>query len=348
MPKRICICATQVPFVRGGAETHVESLRRELLKRGFAVDMVQVPFKWYPRSQIIKSALAWRLLDLTESFGEKIDMVIATRFPSYVIKHPHKVVWLIHQFRQVYDLYGTPYSDFTDSPEDQRVRQLVKSIDNQTLGEARRIFTNAQNTADRLAHYNGLKGEALYHPPKLAERLHNQGYGDYVFSPSRMDSVKRIDLLVQAMAHVKSDARCVISGTGTEAERLRALAEQLEMSDRIEFTGYVDDEQLIELYANCFSVYYAPYDEDYGYVTLEAFLARKPVITASDAGGVLEFVENRHNGYVCEKGVPKKIAARIDHLYAQRDQCRRMGNAGYEKVQFINWDNVIARLTAEL
>lgn len=348
MAKRICICATQVPFVKGGAQIHVESLQRELLERGFAVEMVQLPFKWYPRPQIVKSVLAWRLLDLTGSYGEKIDMVIAAGFPSYAVKHPNKVVWLIQQFRQVYDLYGTPYSDFTDSPEDQGIRQLIMAIDNQTLGEARRIFTNAQNTANRLAHYNSLKGEALYHPPKLAERLHNQSYGDYVFSPSRLDPTKRIDLLVKAMAHVKSGARCVISGMGSESEQLCILAEQLGVSDRVEFVGYVSDERLLELYANCFAVYYAPYDEDYGYVTLEAFMARKPVVTASDSGGVLEFVEDRRNGYVCTKGTPKKIAAGIDHLYAQRDLCQKLGIAGYEKVRSINWDNVIAKLTAEL
>jgi glycosyltransferase involved in cell wall biosynthesis len=348
MAKRICICATQVPFVKGGAEIHVESLRRELIKRDFDAEVVRVPVKLYPRAQIMKSVLIWRLLDLTESFGEKIDMVIATRFPSYAIKHPNKVVWLIHQFRQVYDLYGTQYSDFTESPEDQRWRQLVRSIDNHTLGEAKRIFTNSQNTANRLARYNELEGEALYHPPKLAERLHNQSYGEYVFAPSRLNPSKRIDLLVQAMPFVKSGAQCIIAGTGSDEDRLRSLAVQLNVSDRVKFTGYVDDNQLIDLYANCFAVYYAPYDEDFGYVTLEGFMAHKPIITASDSGGVLEFVDNGQNGYICGKADPQEIASFIDQLYTQRNLCREMGTAGYQKVQFICWDDVIAKLTAGL
>jgi glycosyltransferase involved in cell wall biosynthesis len=214
------------------------------------------------------------------------------------------------------------------------------------LKEARRIFTIAQNTTDRLAHYNGIKGETLYHPPKLAQRFYHQSYGDYVFSPSRLDPTKRIHLLIEAMTHVKSQARCIISGTGSETEQLHALAQQLGVGERVEFVGFVSDERLLELYANCFSVFYAPYNEDYGYVTLEAFNARKPVITASDSGGVLEFVENGRSGYICYKGKPERIAARIDQLYAQRDLCQKMGNVGYEKVLPICWDDVIAKLTA--
>jgi glycosyltransferase involved in cell wall biosynthesis len=273
-------------------------------------------------------------------------MVIATKFPSYVVKHPHKVVWLVHQHRQAYDLYGTPYGNMSDSPADSRARQMVREIDNRTLGEARRIFTIAQNTTDRLAHYNGIKAETLYHPPKLAQQLYHQSYGDYVFSPSRLDPTKRIHLLIEALAHVKSQARCIISGTGPETAKLQTLAQQLGVSERVEFVGFVSDERLLELYANCFSVFYAPYNEDYGYVTLEAFNARKPVITASDSGGVLEFVENERSGYICYQGEPARIAARIDQLYAQRDLCQKMGNVGYEKVLPICWDDVIAKLTA--
>jgi len=267
-PKRIVICATQVPFVRGGGEIHVESLRRELDRRGFNVELVALPFKWYPRSQIIKSVLAWRLLDLTESDGQKIDLVIATKFPSYVVRHPNKVVWLIHQFRQVYDLYGTPYSDFSDDPEDKRIMELIRSIDNRTLGEARRIYTNAQNTANRLARYNGLKGEVLYHPPKLDGFYHNEEYGDYIFSIGRLDSMKRVDLLIRAMQYTKTRVRCLIAGSGPEKESLLALIEQLGLGNRVRLLGYVDDKRQIELYANCLAVFYAPYDEDYGYVTL--------------------------------------------------------------------------------
>lgn len=348
MSQRICICGAQIPFVKGGAEILVSSLRRELLKCDFKVDLVELPFKWYPRDQILRSVLAWRLLDLTESNGERIDLVIATRFPSYAVKHPNKVVWLVHQFRQVYDLYGTAYSDFSDEPRDRWTRERITSIDNQTLGEARQVFSIARNTSNRLARYNNLEAEVLYHPPKLEGRLHSAGYGDYVFAPSRLDPSKRLDLLIRAMARVKSKAQCIITGTGSDEARLLALTRHLGVEGRVTFTGYVDDDRLVDLYARCFAVYYAPFDEDYGYVTLEAFLAHKPVITASDSGEVLEFVDDGQNGCVSKKGDPKEIAASIDRLYAQPELCREMGERGHEKVMTISWDSVIAKLTATL
>jgi len=346
--KRIAICSRQVPFVRGGGEIHVESLRRELVKRGFEADVVTMPFKWYPHSRIIEGVLTWRLLDLTESNGEKIDMVIATQFPSYTLKHPNKVVWLIHQFRQVYDLYGTQYSDFANTPEDRRIRDLIHAIDNRTLGEARRIYTNAQNTANRLARYNGLQGEALYHPPKLDEFYHNESYGDYVLSVSRLDSMKRVDLLVKAMQHTRSGIRCLIAGTGPEEKSLQRLVEKLRLGDKVRLLGYVDDRRQVKLYANCMAVFYAPYDEDYGYVTLEAFRSRKPVVTASDSGGPLEFVENERTGYVCDSTNPRQMASKLDHLFTHRNLCPTLGEAGYNKVKGITWDYVIARLTEGL
>ena len=102
------------------------------------------------RFDLIRSALAWRSLDLSEIGNRAVDAVIATRFPSYAVRHDNKIVWLIHQYRQVYDQFGTPYSDFTGSPEDLRTRETVAEIDRVGLGEARRVFANSANVAARL------------------------------------------------------------------------------------------------------------------------------------------------------------------------------------------------------
>jgi len=346
--KRIAICAAQVPFVRGGAEIHVESLARELRARGYEVDIVRLPFKWYPRQELIKACLAWRLIDLTESMGQPIDLVIATKFPSYVVPHPNKVVWLIHQYRAVYDLFGTPYSELTTSPEDQHLRQIIRRIDERTLGEARRIFTNSRNTAARLARFNGLQGEPLYHPPQHDGRYYTESYGDYVLAVSRLEALKRIDGLLRAMAHVSTDARALIAGTGPEAERLQRLARELRVGDRVRFLGYVEDEELLRLYANALAVYYAPYDEDYGYVTLEAFRSRKPVLTAPDSGGVLEFVEDGMNGFVVPLDRPAEMAARIDRLRSDVQLAKRLGEEGHARIAHITWDYAIQRLTETL
>ena len=224
--KRICICSVQVPFARGGAELLVDSLNEALLSRGFTTDVISLPFKWYPSREVLSHALAWRLLDLSESQGQPIDLVIATKFPSYLVRHENKVTWLVHQFRQAYDLYGTPYGDLTESPEDQRVREAVQHMDNSTLPESRRIFTIAKNVSNRLQHYNGIESVPLYPPPPLGDRYRCDEYGDFVLSAGRLESIKRVDLLLRALALTRSHLRCVVTGAGPDASRLAALAQK--------------------------------------------------------------------------------------------------------------------------
>ena len=347
MSARICICGTQVPFSSGGAELLVESLRDQLSARGFEVEVVSVPFSWRTRGQILKSALSWRLLDLTEVGGRRIDLVICTRFPSYLVQHPNKVVWLIHQFRQVYELMGTRYSDFTDLPEDREVVSMIRTMDRRCLAEARRLCTISQNTADRLQRFLGLEGEAVYPPPALTGRFRSGAPGDHVLGVGRLDAMKRFDLLLRAVAESQGDLRCVIAGSGPEGEALAALARELGIEERVELLGRVDDDRLIDLYAGSLAVYYAPFDEDYGYVTVEAFMAGRAVVTTEDAGGVLEFVRDGVNGLVC-KASPGRIGQALSRLAADPELARRLGSAGRERVESIHWDAVIETLTGTL
>ncbi len=212
MSARILICGTQVPYSSGGAELLVDSLAGELDRRGFDVERVSLPFAWQSREQILRSALAWRMLDITEAGGRPVDLVITTRFPSYVVRHPNKVVWLIHQFRQVYELEGTRYSDFGDLPDDAEVIETIRRIDRRTLSEARRLCTISGNVAARLESFLGLEGEPLYPPPALGERLRPGPFGDYVFSVGRLDQMKRFDLLLSALARSTSELRLILAG----------------------------------------------------------------------------------------------------------------------------------------
>ncbi len=341
---RIVLCSTHVPFSYGGAEMLVESLRDELLARGHEVDTVALPFAWSDRVQLLKSGLSWRLLDLTAAGGQRIDLVIATRFPSYLVRHPRKVVWLVHQMRQVYDLLGTPYSDFTDSPRDRKVIDMVRTMDRRTLSEARSVFTISQNVADRLKRFNDLPAEVLYPPPKLDALYHPGPLGDYVFTIGRLDPLKRFDLLIKAMKHTETPVRCRIAGTGPDREKLEGLIDKLALRDKVELLGWVADRDVVEHYAGALAVFYAPYDEDYGYVTVEGFKSAKPVLTAADSGGVLEFVEDGRNGFVIPPDSPRDLAARIDLLYRDRERARQMGERGREGVAKIGWDGVVERL----
>jgi len=346
MIETICIVNSQVPFARGGAEMLVDSLAAELGRRGFVVDTVALPFHWPERVDLLKSALAWRLVDLTAAGGRKIDRVIATRFPSYAVQHPNKVVWLVHQLRQVYDLQGSRYSDFADErPRDRRTIEMVRQIDRRTLGEARAIFTISQNVAERLRRGNGLAAEVLYPPPPRDGAFHPGAFGDYVFAVGRLDRLKRFELLVRALAHTETPVRCRIAGTGPEERALGDLAERLGVAGRVELLGWVEDAAVVDLYAGALAVFYAPFDEDYGYVTVEAFRAGKPVVTAADSGGVLEFVEDGATGFVCPPDAPREMAARLDLLFRDRERARALGTAGAARVAGIGWDRVIAALT---
>ncbi len=346
MIRRVVVCEARVPFVEGGAEVHVRELVRQLQRRGYQTELISLPFKWYPKEEILAHAAAWRLIDLSESNGQPIDLAIGSKFPSYFVRHPHKVTWLIHQYRAAYDLCGTPYSDFEHVELDLGLRQRLIDLDRQTLGECRRLFSNARNTATRLRTFNGLTAEPLYHPPRLAERLRSGPYESYVLSVGRLESVKRVDLAVEAMAQVDQPVRLVVVGDGTQRADIEQRAEALGVADRVDFLGTIDDERLVELYARALAVVFAPYDEDYGYVTLESFLAHKPVVTAKDAGGVLEFVVDGVNGAICEPE-PAAVASAINGLAADRTRAASLGDAGFERARTISWDGVIEKLVGE-
>ena len=263
------------------------------------------------------------------------------------MRHPNKVAWLIHQHRAAYELCGTPYSDFGHNEGDVGLRDTLIRLDTEMLGECRRVFANAQNTANRALKYNGIQAQALYHPPKLAARLAAAppAYGDFVLSVGRIESVKRVDLLVSAMTRVDKPIRLVVAGDGTQRANVERVAAGAGVADRVEFLGAVEDEQLLALYRDTLAVLYPPYDEDFGYVTLEAFLSRKPVITAVDSGGPNEFVIDGVNGFV-RAPEPEAFADAINALARDRKRAASMGDAGHERARTITWDGVIEKLVS--
>jgi glycosyltransferase involved in cell wall biosynthesis len=341
--KTVLVCEAQVPFVHGGAEILVRELVRELRSRGHLAELVSVPFKWYPKEEILPHAAAWRMLDLSESNGRPVDVVIATKFPTYFVRHPHKVTWLIHQYRAAYELCGTQYSDFFHHDLDVGLRDRLVQLDTEMLGECRSLYSIARTTTARLEKYNGLQAPVLYHPPRLASRLVGGEYGDYIVSVGRIESVKRVDLAVRAMKAIDSPLRLIVAGEGTQRENVERIAHEAGVADRVTFLGRASDDEVIRLYAGALAVIYPPYDEDFGYVTLEAFLARKPVVTCSDSGGPTEFVVDGVNGRICEPSA-EALAAAINDLALNRQRARSFGDAGYTVASAITWDGVVEKL----
>ena len=346
MPVRtVLVCETQVPLVRGGAELLVRQLVAELRQRGFATDRVSVPFKWYPKEEILPHAAAWRMLDLSESNGQPIDLVIATKFPTYFARHPHKVCWLVHQHRAAYELCATEFSDFEHEEIDVGLRDRIMALDEQMLGECRAIYTISKTVSARLAKYNGLASTPLYHPPLIAPKLSRGPYGDYVLSVARLERNKRVDLIVRAVAHLPSHLKLIVVGDGSHRKFIEREAEDLGIASRVTFAGAVSDDTLVDLYRGALCLVYVPYDEDYGLATLEGFLAEKPVITARDSGGTLEFVTSGENGFVVEPAA-EDIAAAIARLDADRARAASLGQHGRHVAAAISWDSVIDRLVS--
>src|SRR5262245_66971 len=339
---RIVVADACVPFVRDGAELHVQSLVAQLRLRGHDAERVMIPFNGR-KDELLDQACAWRMLNLSTSNARPIDALIATRFPTWCARHPRKIVWLIHQHRAAYELFGTPYSDFTDSEPDTQLRQRITALDSRMFYECERIVTNSRNTAARVEHFNGVSASPLYHPPPLAARLREGVYGDYLLVVARLELLKRIDLVIRSMAHVSSPVRLVIVGDGSQRMELQRETAALQVGHRVAFAGSLWGEPVADLYAGALGVVYAPFDEDYGYVTLEAFLAAKPVITTIDAGGPLEFVRDGLNGFVCEP-TSTSLALAVDRLAADRALAERLGHAGRHVAQTITWDGVIEQL----
>jgi len=340
---RIAVLRPQVPFARGGAEIFTDRLVGELRARGHDADLVSVPFKWYPGTRVLTQAFVWRLLDLDEADGRPIDVVVATKFPSYLVRHRDKRVWLLHQFRQAYELDRTELGQFDESAEERALRRRIQHLDRIALGEATRLFATSRNVADRLQSSTGLDAEVLPHPPQeLSYRC--EGYGDFVLSVNRLDRAKRIDLLLEAAA-LDGSLEVVIAGEGPDRPRLEALAHERGLDGRARFAGRVGEDELAELYGRCLAVYYAPVDEDFGMVPFEAFLSEKPVLTTTDAGGPLEVVADRRTGLVVAPEAAD-VARGLAWLRDHREEAASLGRAGKAIAAEVTWDRAIARLLA--
>jgi glycosyltransferase involved in cell wall biosynthesis len=347
---RIVIATAQVPFIRGGAEILAEGLLHALRSQRHAAEIVAIPFKWYPPERILEQVLACRLLDLSESGGASIDRVIGLKFPAYLIPHPHKVLWLLHQFRTAYDLWDHPFGDLDRYPNGPQVREAIQRIDQNLIPEAKAVFTISRNVSSRLWHYCGIDSVPLYHPPASAELFYGGPVEDYFFYPSRLASLKRQALVLQALAATRRPVRVRFAGLADEAhygETLEMLARQLNVEHRVEWLGQVTEEEKRALYAHALGVIFPPVDEDYGYVTLEAMLAAKPLITCTDSGAPLEFVQHDVTGLIV-KPSPQEMAMAMDRLWDDRSWAWAMGEAGKERYDNLNisWVAVAERLVA--
>lgn len=345
---RILITTSQVPFIRGGAELHAEGLRDALRAEGHDTEIVAIPFKWYPAERILAHMAACRLLDLSEIGRMTIDMVIGLKFPAYLVPHPNKVLWILHQHRQAYELWEHPMGDLHLESNGAYVRDAIRQADRTYIGEARAVYANSKTVAGRLKEYSGLDSTPLYHPPHQAERFYCAEAADYLLFPSRIGTMKRQELILSALPLTAQSVRMSFMGAADREEyarKLQDMARELGVEDRVQWLGPVSDEEKFRLYAHSLGVIFPPVDEDYGYITLEAMLSSKPVVTCTDSGGPLEFVRDGETGYVTDP-TPEALAAALDRLWEDRTRARLLGEAGRELYDSlgISWATVVKNM----
>ena len=347
---RILIATVQVPFIRGGAEVHAEGLRDALCNAGHEAEILAVPFKWYPPEKILDHILACRLLDVSEVAGTRVDRLIGLRFPAYLIPHPNKVLWILHQHRTAYELWDHALSDLVYYPNGLQVRDAIEQADRKLIPEAQAVFANSRNVAQRLKRFCDIDSTPLYHPPPNAEKFYSSSAEDYLFFPSRLCIPKRQELALKALALTRNPVSLCFAGISDHpdyTDKLQSLARKLKVHKRVEWLGGISEDEKLSRYARSLAIVYPPIDEDYGYVTLEAMLASKPAITCRDSGGPLEFVVDKETGLIAEP-TPESLASAFDLVWENRDQAAAWGRAARDRYESLNlsWSNVIQKLLA--
>ena len=344
----IAVLNTQIPYSAGGAEQLAGDLVDALSERGHRVTLITVPFKWYPQQAMLDSIVACKLLDVSEFNNVRIDKAIALRFPVWLMQHDDMALWLLHQHRSAYDLWDTDYSDLAGMRDSERVRDLIRREDNAAIGSCERVYAISRNVADRLQQYNGLDAGVLYPPPRNMDKFHFEQFGDFFFFPSRINPLKRQALVIEALAHTREAVKVCFAGmpdSDDYFETLRQRAEELGVTSRIEWLGHVSEQEKIALYANCKMVIFPPVNEDYGYITPEAMLSSKGVITLEDSGGSLEFVVHNESGAVLPADA-RALGAEMDRIWSDERIVRAYGEGARARVAEINldWDSVIGHL----
>lgn len=340
---RILVVTSSAPFVRGGHMVIVEETVSALRRAGHEAEVFQTPTNRFGRQFDAYKATA--LTDVSEGAdGKKIDRIITFRYPSYALRHPVHVNWLNHTMREYYDLWDDLIAGMGRKG---RLKEMVRRFWIQRLDRSlltrnvSKLFTQSNTISERLRHFINVEGETLY-PPAPARAYRCVEFQPFVFGVSRLHHLKRFDWLLRAMKAVKG-LRAVIAGEGEAEGRLKKLAGELGVSDRVTFVGNVTDEEKLDFLSRCSAVFFAPKNEDYGFVTLEAMSSGKPVLTAHDSGGPTELVRHGENGWILRD--PEEFGTTLRSLAENPTMAAKMKTACERTAQAHTWERVVSRLT---
>lgn len=320
----------------GGAERFYRALVDSFRAIGHQAEEVPVVVDEPSFEQIQRNYLSCYDLDVS-----RFDMVVSTKAPTWLVRHPRHVCYLVHTIRVFYDMFDEVFPQ--PGPELVQQRRFLQSLDSAALAppHCRAVYTIGSEVSRRLLDFNGLQAPVL-HPPIWSGGFRQGETGDYFFLPGRLHPWKRVDLVIEAMKRVRAPVRLLIAGVGEAEASLRELAAG---DPRIQFLERVDDDTLRALYADALAVPFAPKREDYGYVTVEAFLSGKPVITCTDSGEAAAIVRDGESGYVCAPD-PVDLARAMESLAADPARAAAMGRVGGRWAEALSWERVARTLVS--
>lgn len=342
---RLAVVTNSAPFIRGGAELLVDRLHLELRRAGHEVEVVRLPLAWHPPERVLDSLLAASHLRV-----QGADRVIALKFPAFQVPHDDMVCWVIHPFRQVYDLWEHP-TGWARSPDTERVRELVLQADRLAFERASALHAISSVVARRLYEGIGVTADVLLTPPHSEVQFRSGPVGDYILALGRIGSGKRQYLAAEAMRGTPRGLHLVIAGPPDSDAELAHLVREVEESGaghRIRLDPrYISDEEKVALLSEAAAVFYAPVNEDsYGYVAYEAAMASRPIVTCDDSGGVLDLVEDRRSGRIVSPD-PAAIAEAFRDIQRDRHRTREWGRRSLQLAEALDlsWSRVVEVLT---
>jgi glycosyltransferase involved in cell wall biosynthesis len=326
---------------RGGAENLYEGLVQALKTAGHSAIQIEIPVDESSFEKILESYCYCYYLDLNN-----YDCVISTKAPTYMVQHKNHISYLLHTIRVFYDMFEIEY-DVHDR-EKQKQRQIIQAFDRYALDPARikKQCAIGKTVVDRLKKSNPFWDQINFkviYPATRLSAFNSPCDGQFIFLPGRLHRWKRVDLIIKAMAFVKSPVKLVIAGKGEDEENLRKLVKTQGLEGRVQFLGTISDSELLDLYSKSIVIPFVPINEDYGYITIEAFKSKKPVITCKDSGEPANIVKDTISGFVVEPD-PRAIAEKINYFIDNPEKISQMGNAGFESVRNITWDTIVSEL----
>ena len=341
---RIAVVTSSPPFVEGGHLVIARELVRACREAGHDADLVVTPQNRFGRQGAAYLA-AWLTDVRVAADGRAVDQVISLRYPAFAARHPHHTCWLNHTMREYYDRWPAFSASISwkNRVKESVRRALIHRADRHFLMGLQRRFVISSTVQARLARWGGVPSDVI-HPPAPVRAYRCDGYGDYIFAVSRLTPLKRFDLLLDALAQPAAHGiRAVIAGEGESGDALLEQRRRLGLDRRVEFVGRLDDGQLLDHLARCRAVAFTPLDEDYGFVTVEAFAAHKAVVTCRDSGGPTELVSDDVHGLVCEP-TAAAVAAGLRRLMDDDVAAKRMGQAGADRAALLTWPETVRRL----